>query len=512
MSDSNKSYWSFEEEHCLPYTTTVTNTISTTTTATLTITTTATTDIDHVSGTTDASSVHFPLVSMTVPISTSDVIYPIHRLESQFFERTIERRGLQHSEGLYIESTPICQEFKNILYFPQSQRQVPSYTMEVSTVTFAGSSQKSTPYISKIGEHEKTQGCITPSSSSYGEPSIYHFTTSQIEEESRLTPSYTSVNTASVNYARKHSRRSFDIEREKFPYQSGLLEHPSICPKKSRRVSCIARSFRSWVFILAVCICIMEYLAPLSSSLFVIRNAEHVCINMENIQRLVGMEGVNLLNPEVYQTVTEEQLRHIFRSHTAEPIPLFDERLNALRCAGKTLLENFDGSFKNALSSCENSAAKLLKLLCDYFPSFRDYSIYKGKHVSFLKRAQILIGDLWYCFEGKGFGYFHDIDEITAFADYRVPQVLCYFGAIEYSEDLTKRIRNGEEIANGSELEVEIRAATILAVHNIAKSLNSKNISCNSIVVDNFLWNYRRSHADEIDAKIPMHRTRCIYY
>uniref|UniRef100_A0A094ZV39 Queuosine 5'-phosphate N-glycosylase/hydrolase n=1 Tax=Schistosoma haematobium TaxID=6185 RepID=A0A094ZV39_SCHHA len=180
----------------------------------------------------------------------------------------------------------------------------------------------------------------------------------------------------------------------------------------------------------------MEYLAPLSSSLFVIRNAEH--------------EGVNLLNPEVYQTVTEEQLRHIFRSHTAEPIPLFDERLNALRCAGKTLLENFDGSFKNALSSCENSAAKLLKLLCDYFPSFRDYSIYKGKH--------------------------------------------------------------GEEIANGSELEVEIRAATILAVHNIVKSLNSKNISCNSIVVDNFLWNYRRSHADEIDAKIPMHRTRCIYY
>ncbi|CAH8592376.1 unnamed protein product [Schistosoma rodhaini] len=330
---------------------------------------------------------------------------------------------------------------------------------------------------------------------------------------------------------------------------------------------------------------LMEYLAPLSSSLFVMQNAEHVSINVENIQCLVEMvcekyspfdtkswinqeltpnvadersiewifvtsllnfsfwsnshvnfevsycnkiytgywalcaavnraidEGVDLLNPEVYQSVTEDQLRYIFRSHTAEPIPLFDERLNALRCAGKTLLENFDGSFKNALSSCENSAAKLLKLLCDYFPSFRDYSLYKGKHVSFLKRAQILVGDLWYCFEGKGFGYFHDIDEITAFADYRVPQVLHYFGAIEYSEDLTKKIHNGEEIANGSELEVEIRAATILAVHNIVKSLNSKNISCNSIMVDNFLWNYRRSHADEIDAEIPMHRTRCIYY
>ncbi|CAH8515281.1 unnamed protein product [Schistosoma turkestanicum] len=303
----------------------------------------------------------------------------------------------------------------------------------------------------------------------------------------------------------------------------------------------------------------MEYLPPLSSSLFVMQNAKHVSINEDGVRRLVEMvelkifvtsllnfsfwskshvnfevsycdkiytgywalcaavnraidEGVDLLNPKVYQSVTEEQLRYIFRSHTAEPIPLFDERLNALRDAGKTLLENFDGSFKNALSLCDNSAAKLLKLLCDYFPSFRDYGLYKGKHVSFLKRAQILVGDLWYCFEGKGFGYFHDIDEITAFADYRVPQVLNYFGVIEYSEDLATKIHNGEEISNGSELEIEIRAATILVVHNIVKSLRSNNISCNSVVVDNFLWNYRRSHADEIDAKIPMHRTRCIYY
>lgn len=57
-----------------------------------------------------------------------------------------------------------------------------------------------------------------------------------------------------------------------------------------------------------------------------------------------------------------------------------------------------------------------------------------------------------------------------------------------------------------------VNIVSIFFFQNIVKSLNSKNISCNSIVVDNFLWNYRRSHADEIDAKIPMHRTRCIYY
>lgn len=39
--------------------------------------------------------------------------------------------------------------------------------------------------------------------------------------------------------------------------------------------------------------------------------------------------------------------------------------------------------------------------------------------VSLYKRAQILIGDIWACFEGKGLGKFDDIDTLTMFADYR---------------------------------------------------------------------------------------------
>jgi hypothetical protein len=39
--------------------------------------------------------------------------------------------------------------------------------------------------------------------------------------------------------------------------------------------------------------------------------------------------------------------------------------------------------------------------------------------VSLHKRAQILIGDIWACFQGEGLGAFDDIDTITMFADYR---------------------------------------------------------------------------------------------
>lgn len=39
-----------------------------------------------------------------------------------------------------------------------------------------------------------------------------------------------------------------------------------------------------------------------------------------------------------------------------------------------------------------------------------------------MKRPQILIADSWACFNGQSYGEFHDIDQITMFADYRVPQ------------------------------------------------------------------------------------------
>ena len=39
--------------------------------------------------------------------------------------------------------------------------------------------------------------------------------------------------------------------------------------------------------------------------------------------------------------------------------------------------------------------------------------------VLILKRAQILVADIWGCYQGQGLGQFDDIDELTMFADYR---------------------------------------------------------------------------------------------
>lgn len=70
------------------------------------------------------------------------------------------------------------------------------------------------------------------------------------------------------------------------------------------------------------------------------------------------------------------------------------------------------------------------------FPNFQDHQIYEGHQIHFYKRAQILIAGLWGKYEGKGLGEFFDVDQVTMFADYRVPQLLNEYKIMEYTKEL----------------------------------------------------------------------------
>jgi hypothetical protein len=68
------------------------------------------------------------------------------------------------------------------------------------------------------------------------------------------------------------------------------------------------------------------------------------------------------------------------------------------------------------IEDANQSAAGLVNLLAERFPCFKDEGRFEGQKVRFLKRAQILVADLWAAFEGEGHGSFNDIDKITMFA------------------------------------------------------------------------------------------------
>jgi Protein of unknown function (DUF2419). len=73
-------------------------------------------------------------------------------------------------------------------------------------------------------------------------------------------------------------------------------------------------------------------------------------------------------------------------------------------------------------------------------------------------------------------------------------------------------------LENGSEYEVEIRGCSIQAVEMVTdetrkllKSEGHSDLTVNSVLIDYFLWDYRRKHAAMLEL-IPFHKTRCVFY
>lgn len=181
----------------------------------------------------------------------------------------------------------------------------------------------------------------------------------------------------------------------------------------------------------------------------------------------------------------------------------------------------FSGNFENVVKSANGSAKKLLEIIVEDFPCFRDEAIYKDQQVSLYKRAQILIGDIYAFTRGEGIGCFADLNEtITMFADYRVPQVLVHFGALKYKDDLMHDLESDKMLQNGEPKEVEIRGASIYIVE-VAKKKVLETLTqshpevpqkhVNSILIDHFLWDYRRANAENL-SHIPFHKTISVYY
>jgi hypothetical protein len=113
----------------------------------------------------------------------------------------------------------------------------------------------------------------------------------------------------------------------------------------------------------------------------------------------------------------------------------------------------------NLVLAANGSAAALVNLLARDFPCFRDEHRFEGrrKPIRFLKRAQIFVADIWACFGGESFGSFRDIDKITMFADYRVPQMLNTMGCMYYSPPLDAAIKEKRMLEVGGSWEMQLR-------------------------------------------------------
>lgn len=199
--------------------------------------------------------------------------------------------------------------------------------------------------------------------------------------------------------------------------------------------------------------------------------------------------------------------------------------------------KSYQGNFINVISTAKGSAVRLVNILARDFTCFQDQYFVKGRvaPIRILKRAQILVADLWACFEGKGYGQFSDIDKLTTFADYRVPQMLSILGCLVYSPPLAAAVAHKKIIVSGSQWEIQLRGESqmpnsyLLYGNLCLTSSLACSIWCvdlikveilryhpgtelNTVLIDYFLWESMQELRGTSQETVNHHRTRCIWY
>ncbi len=189
----------------------------------------------------------------------------------------------------------------------------------------------------------------------------------------------------------------------------------------------------------------------------------------------------------------------------AELMDLYTRAWNDL---GAFLAGRYAGRFEGPVAEAAGSAERLVELLAT-MPFYRDVARYQELEVPFYKRAQITAADLHLAFEGEGPGRFHDLAELTLFADNLVPHVLRLEGALVVAPDLVARIEAGEPLEAGAPEEVEIRAVALHAVELLVGEIRGQGGQTTAQRVDQLLWS--RGQGAAFKAR-PRHRTRTVFY
>jgi hypothetical protein len=215
----------------------------------------------------------------------------------------------------------------------------------------------------------------------------------------------------------------------------------------------------------------------------------------------------HVADAEFLARLEPRELARILRGNTT--IPLFTERWRNARELGTILCEHWGGRAITFMEDARRDAPRLVQMLADNFASFNDVAVYDNCEVRFFKRAQILVADLWGAFGGTAWGAFNHLETLTAFADYKLPQILRAWGILRYAPSLARKVDAQIELTAGSPEEIEIRAATLWAVEFLRDALVRRGCQRWSIHLDWILWEASQTRFAGIK---PYHRVRTIFY
>jgi hypothetical protein len=228
---------------------------------------------------------------------------------------------------------------------------------------------------------------------------------------------------------------------------------------------------------------------------------------MAALTRALVDDDLPLYDGAFLADISPELCGHILRGNV--PIPLEAGRLAIWHEVGQVLCRDFGGRWRHVVERAEGSALGLVELLVTHFASFEDTALYEGLRIVFRKRAQLAAGMIYQAFAGQEWGAFDDFEQLTVYADYKLPQILRKLEILVYDHELAALVDSQTAIPAGSHIEVEIRAATVWAGDLIRHELGHRRPGITATHVDFWLW---ETSQNKSPGDLPYHRTLTTAY
>lgn len=170
-----------------------------------------------------------------------------------------------------------------------------------------------------------------------------------------------------------------------------------------------------------------------------------------------------------------------------------------------------DKPLEDRLMQEEEALAKAF-WIGENLPGFADMAPGKEGPLYFFKRAQILSSDIDFILRKRGHNGLSGVEKLTAFADYKLPQLLREAGVLIYSEALSAAVDNKIELVAGSPQEIAIRAQTIVAVEKLKEFMALRGLKLTAAETDNLLWLKAQRQSEKHQTVRPYHRTLTHFY
>ena len=225
-------------------------------------------------------------------------------------------------------------------------------------------------------------------------------------------------------------------------------------------------------------------------------------------------EGSGFASGEFLAGLSDAACGEVFAAAPgAGSLPMLPQRAAALRELGTALAAA--GGVRAFVAQAGGSAPRFCGLLATACPCFDDSrdgdALGVAEPLRFLKRAQLCAASL----NGAGMeGFtFTDIEALTVFSDYRLPQLFRLRGMLHLSPSLAAAVDGGAALPEGGDEELAVRAATIAIGDEIVSRCSERLDGLTAARLDYFLWRsaVEAESAGEL-AEIAFHRTRTTDY